>query len=66
MPDEQLDIAAIETMSDTDWVAHKTTMGSFRNVFDAVVRDGHDVNFVPMACDSFVPTDLVRGAKLNC
>lgn len=63
MPDEQLDIAANESISDTDQVANKLTMGSFRNVFDAIVRDGHEENFVPMEDDSFVPTDLAAGSR---
>ncbi len=29
-----------------------------RNVFDAIDRDGHDEDFVPMERDAFVPTQL--------
>lgn len=36
-------------------------MKEMQNVFDAINRDGHDEDFVPMECDSFVPTDLAAG-----
>jgi len=32
-----------------------------RNVFDAIDRDGHDENFVPLDRDVFVPSDLAAG-----
>lgn len=63
MPDEKLDIAASESLSDTDRVARQPTMGNFRNVFDAILHDGHEENFVPIEDDSFVPTDLAAGSR---
>lgn len=63
MRDEKLDIAAIKSVSDTDQVASKPTTGRFRNVFEAILHDGHEENFVPMEDDSFVPTDLAAGTR---
>lgn len=42
-------------------ISSDVPMREMRNVFDALIRDGHDENFVPMECDSFVPTDLAAG-----
>jgi len=63
MADEQQDMKAIETVSDTEQVGSKTKVAACRNVFDAVLRQGHDEGFVPMEGDSFVPTDLAAGTR---
>ena len=74
MPNVQLDIAAVETGladfrdpetgrygMDLDQIASNATKRNARNVFDEIIRDGHDEQFVPMECDSFVPSDLAAG-----
>ena len=37
-------------------------MHKYRNVFEAIVREGHEENFVPVETDEFDPTDLAAGS----
>ncbi|MFT5328177.1 MAG: hypothetical protein ACI8P0_006089 [Planctomycetaceae bacterium] len=42
-------------------ISRDVLMKDMQNVFDAINRDGHDEDFLPMERDSFVPTDLAAG-----
>ena len=35
---------------------------SIKNVFDAILKYGHDEDFVPEASDTFAPTDAPAGS----
>ena len=37
-------------------------MRTYRNVFEAIAREGHEEGFVPVETDEFEPTDLAAGA----
>ena len=64
MPNEQLDIEVVETVladfkdpetgrygMDLDQIASNATKRNARNVFDVIIRDGHDEQFVSLECD---------------
>ncbi len=36
-------------------------MRRYRNVFEAIAREGHEESFVPVEPDEFEPTDLAAG-----
>ena len=38
-------------------------MNRYRNVFDAIARDGHDENYLPRKSGDFVPTDAAPGSQ---
>jgi hypothetical protein len=37
-------------------------MRRYRNVFEEIVREGHEESFVPVETDEFEPTDLAAGS----
>jgi len=37
-------------------------MRRYRNVFEAVAREGHEESFVPVETDEFEPTELAAGS----
>ncbi len=37
-------------------------MRRYRNVFEAIAREGHGESFVPVEADEFEPTDLAAGS----
>ena len=37
-------------------------MRRYRNVFEAIVGEGHEESFVPVKTDDFEPTDLAAGS----
>ncbi len=38
-------------------------MSNIKNVFDAILKYGHDEDFLPQATESFAPTDAPAGSQ---
>ncbi len=38
-------------------------MHQYRNVLEAIVNEGHEEGFEPLATDKFEPTDLAAGSR---
>jgi hypothetical protein len=38
-------------------------MKNVRNVFEAIIKYGHDEDFAPLASDDFMPTDAPAGSE---
>ena len=41
----------------------RIAMRGYRNVFEEIVHEGHEENFVPVETDGFQPADLPAGSR---
>jgi hypothetical protein len=45
------------------WIGSECAMRQIRNVFETILKYGHDEDFAPVAGNDFKPTDAPAGSK---